>query len=229
MVLFIYTCADFNDPQAAWSYLVATLIFGLILSELILATKMRIQTSLLLAAAAHFSLSSCMVSSGRKGHGLIGYGITMYQPGCAFACRDTISSATLSCTPADEHMDMAGMESMSAKTSPECYATDDIFLETLAYCVSSHCKDVPVWELEKWWKMNVAGNKVPQPDPKWTFGETLARVTNKPTEILVGENPLNKTSLVTEEDWLANYNADTEFEALEGIHEKYGQVLDPKH
>ncbi|PMD59360.1 uncharacterized protein K444DRAFT_613336 [Hyaloscypha bicolor E] len=45
---------------------------------------------------------------------------------------------------------MAGMD-MGAEftTSPECYATDDSFLQTLAYCMSTHCSGVSEWKLEQ--------------------------------------------------------------------------------
>lgn len=46
---------------------------------------------------------------------------------------------------------------MEAETEPECYATDDVFLQSLAYCISTHCKGTQAWELERYWKMNVAG------------------------------------------------------------------------
>lgn len=46
---------------------------------------------------------------------------------------------------------------MEADTEPECYATDDAFLQSLAYCISTHCQGTPSWELERYWKMNVAG------------------------------------------------------------------------
>jgi hypothetical protein len=55
-------------------------------------------------------------------------------------------------------MDMPGMAmAMESETEPECFATDDAFLQSLAYCISTRCKNTPAWELERYWKMNVAG------------------------------------------------------------------------
>ncbi|KAF2493106.1 ferric reductase-like protein transmembrane component 4 [Lophium mytilinum] len=179
--------------------------------------------SFLVAICLHSLLVAAMVSNGRRGHGLIGYGITMYDPPCAFACRDTISGSPLNCST--EEMDMDGMDMGGASTEPECYATDDAFLQTLAWCISTHCQHVTAWKLEKFWRMNVAGHGAVQPDPKETYQQALAKVTKPPTEILVTGDPLNQTSLVTEDDWMANYNADSIFEIQEDTHERYGLVV----
>ncbi|MCJ1265028.1 hypothetical protein MMC22_004903 [Lobaria immixta] len=180
---------------------------------------------IIVSACLHGLLVSS--STGRPGHGLIGYGISMYHPLCAFACRDVLSSSILNCS---EPMDMSemGMDmgmDMGSDTSPECYATDSIFLETLAYCMSTHCQDVAVWALEKYWNMNVAGNQLHQPIPKATYQQTLANMTTEPTDTLVMGESLNKTMIVPYEDYEASYNAQGVFEEMEENHEKYGIVL----
>lgn len=92
---------------------------------------MKLHSFVALAAAAGHAMGA--------GQGLVGYGITMYKPSCVFACRDAISGATLNCsTTGSDGMDgMSGM-SMSGMvmTDTSCYATDDAFLHTLAWCVS---------------------------------------------------------------------------------------------
>ena len=176
-----------------------------------------------------YVLSACflvhMVSSmsaGRPGHGLIGYGISMYKPLCAFTCRDVLSSSMLNCSvPMDEaDMDM----DMDSATSPECYSTDDAFLETLAYCMSTHCPDIAVWELEKYWRTNVAGTQLNQPIPKANYQQTLANITTEPTNTLVIGEELNKTMIISHEDYEASYNAHGVFEKMEVTHETYGCV-----
>ena len=86
----------------------------------------------------------------------------MYKPPCAFSCRSIISGAMLNCSVMEGGEDsMAGMAGMDMgaefTTSPECYATDDSFLQTLAYCMSTHCSGVSEWKLEQYWVINVAG------------------------------------------------------------------------
>ncbi|KAF2812738.1 uncharacterized protein BDZ99DRAFT_569364 [Mytilinidion resinicola] len=177
----------------------------------------------LVAICLNSLLATAVVSNSRRGHRLISYGITMYKPTCAFACRDTISGSPLNCST--EEMEMGSMDMGGASTGPECYATDESFLQTLAWCISTHCQGVTVWKLERFWRMNVAGNGAVQPDPKETYQRALAKVTNPPTEILVTGDPLNKTSLVTEDDWIANYNVDSISEIQEDTHERYCLVV----
>lgn len=178
--------------------------------------------NIFLSACLHIHLVLSMTSGGRPGHGLIGYGISMYNPLCAFTCRDVLSTSQLSCS---EHMHGSEVEmDMDSATSPECYATDDTFLETLAYCMSTHCPDLAVWDLERYWSMNVAGTKLIQPLPKASYQRTLADIRTKPTTTLVIGEELNKTMIVSHEDYQASYNAHGVFEKMEINHEKYGCV-----
>lgn len=147
----------------------------------------------------------------------------MYKPLCAHACRDVLSTSMLNCS---NHVHMAGSMGMDmgSDTSPECYATDDAFLQTLAYCISTHCQGVAVWSLERYWNMNVAGTSPGQPLPKATYQQTLTNITMKPTETLVVGEDLNKTMIVSDEDYKASYNAHGAFEKMERNHETYGFV-----
>lgn len=174
---------------------------------------------LLLPAATCMDMS---LNNKRNNHGLIGYGINMYKPNCAFSCRAAISSCTLNCSTMMEMdgMDMS-MDEMMMETSTECYATDDAFLQTMAYCISQKCGAVQQWELEKYWKDNLPGSGAVQPAPKWTYQEALSKISSPPNQTVVGGDPLNKTMLVSEDDWLANWNAQGSFEEAEGKHEKY--------
>ncbi|KAF4624025.1 hypothetical protein G7Y89_g14150 [Cudoniella acicularis] len=181
----------------------------------------------------HIFSAQCMVSTGRYGHGFIGYGINMYDPNCAYSCRAVISDSALNCST---YADMSGMtamnatemaaEGMTASTSAECYATDDIFLQTLAYCLYIRCDDtVSIPGRESWWYANVAGRASDQPGPKWSYQESLAKVTSPPTETLVNGDPLNTTSMIYDSDYIQNWNAQQVFEKQEIIHERYGSVL----
>ncbi|KAL8953431.1 MAG: hypothetical protein Q9222_000705 [Ikaeria aurantiellina] len=166
-----------------------------------------------------------MTSTGRPGHGLIRYGISMYQPLCASTCRDVLSTSKLDCS----EMDMSGMDmdmdmGMGSETSPECHATDNAFLATLAYCISTRCQDVPLWNLERYWTMNVAGTSVDQPLPKATYQETLANMTTRPKDTLAVGGDLNRTMLVPDEDYRTSYRTHGVFERVETNHATYGQV-----
>ncbi|PSN74311.1 hypothetical protein BS50DRAFT_539489 [Corynespora cassiicola Philippines] len=165
-------------------------------------------------------------SQGRTRHGLVGYPIKMYDPPCAYGCRDTVSGYMLECEDAgmggghSHHSDME-MEA----PSPQCYATNDFFLQTLAWCISTHCKDVAVADLEDYWVTDVVGRAANQPIPKYSYQQALARVMEPPTTVADPEQVLNFTSLVDEESYLANYNGDWVFDIVEATSQRYGLVL----
>lgn len=166
-----------------------------------------------------------MVSNGRDGHGLIGYGISMYNPLCAYTCRSVLSTSMLNCSHS-MHMS-EGMEmEMGGETSPECYATDNVFLQTLAYCMSTHCQHVDIWELEKYWQLNVAGTQPDQPLPKLTYQQALRTIATKPTDTLILGQDLNSTMSISDQDYRESFNAQSVFEGMERNHETYGCVFD---
>lgn len=180
---------------------------------------MKVLLSLLLALAAPSA------GEDRPGHGLIGYGITMYDPACAYACQSSIPT-TLDClgSSSDEDMsDMSDMDMDMDTPSPECLATYPPYLRSLAWCIHSHCPaDTEVYRLERWWVMNVAGTQTVQPEPNVTYQEALRQVNTAPTEVLGDGDMLNRTVKVNEETYLANYNIDVVFPVVEKNHETYG-------
>ncbi|KAF2722250.1 ferric reductase like transmembrane component [Polychaeton citri CBS 116435] len=158
--------------------------------------------------------------NGRPRHGLIGYGIKMYHPICPYSCRAVLSSSTLNCSHA---MIMDG--DLGIDTSVDCYATDDAFLKSMAWCINDRCPTLEAWEVEKYWYNNLPGGERHQPEPKWTYQETLSQIATSPTETLVYGDPLNVTALVSDEDYDMQYRAMTAFERSEVSHETYGIVL----
>jgi hypothetical protein len=179
-----------------------------------------------------FLAVQAMTSSGQDGHGLIGYGIQMYFPVCATACRDILSGSQLNCSEAMGADDMGGMDMGGGgdyMTSPDCYATDDSFLQSVAWCIRQRCyvdpecpDDLPVWQVERWWLDSIPGRLKVQPEPKETYQQALAKVTTPPTKALVAGEPLNQTMLVSDDDYWPDRNADTIFEVAEVTHERYG-------
>ncbi|PVH86441.1 hypothetical protein DL98DRAFT_481154 [Cadophora sp. DSE1049] len=72
------------------------------------------------------------------GVGLIGWGKTLYNPTCTFACRYAIRSQLLTCTPT-ESTETFGTAHHSVKTPPSCYVTDPVFMKTVALCIDTYC------------------------------------------------------------------------------------------
>lgn len=72
------------------------------------------------------------------GTGLIGWGKTMYDPTCTFACRNVIRKQQLECTPVDTTANH-GTSHNPVATPPECFVEDPVFLKTMALCIDTYC------------------------------------------------------------------------------------------
>ncbi|KAF2000908.1 ferric reductase transmembrane component 4 [Amniculicola lignicola CBS 123094] len=149
----------------------------------------------------------------------------MYLPNCAFACRSTFSSAVLTCT--DHDHEGGGHSHGAGPTSPECYASDEPWLTTLAYCIKSTCADynVPAWQLEKYWADKCTNDQAVQ--PKWTYQQTVEELAKvpAPTKELGEEEMLNFTALYNAETWEGYRGTLSHFENAETRHSRYGIIL----
>lgn len=168
-----------------------------------------------------FLIALALQASAETKHGTIGFGITMYRPWCCTACSDVLSSLYLNCTTFDDmshsHHGMVkrmDMEEPMGMTSPECYSTDRVWLETFSYCIKSHCdaEGVDALEQEQCWQKKAAGGlEVAALD--------AALPNTAPTKELAEDAEwLNSTMLVNAAKWQADRNTIQEFEQVEGYH-----------
>jgi hypothetical protein len=174
----------------------------------------------------------------RTRHGLIGYGIMLYQPACAHACDNSIS-APLNCSIGrtndqttiskkllmrdDDLQTTSGDEwTVSATPSPECKSTNQNYLETLAYCIKQFCPDKTPMELERFWSDDGPGKAV---DSLPAYGEMLASIDRVPDRQVNNSMLLNYTGRVSEYQWKLNYQALRTFTLLEITHQQYGLVV----
>ena len=176
-------------------------------------SRFKLILSLLVSLDAHQLCSA-------SGHGLVGYGFTLYKPLCAWTCREVFSSSPLNCS---EPMDMEDADA-ELETLPECYATDDAFLQSLAYCLSTHCQNVAIWDLEEYWSKYVADYEPNQAIPKATYQQVSQNITTEPTDTLVLGEALNKTMMASDEDYEAAQNGLGNFEKMETNHATHGCV-----
>lgn len=110
--------------------------------------------------------------------------------------------------------------------TPLCKTENDFYLQTLALCMHTRCPDVGVADLELFWVMNVAGRLMEQPVPKQSYSVSLAAATSaNASRELHNSAVLDYAAVVTDKQWIPNYNADTNFEWVEVNHSKYGLVL----
>ncbi|WVQ62150.1 uncharacterized protein L199_000288 [Kwoniella botswanensis] len=213
------------------------------------ASRTLLTSSLLLAPIVR-----CVTpdSTGRQGHGLIGYGINMYDPICCSACKDItptylywdpdqvmdemggMSMVVLNSRQMDDDMDM----NMSNDTwttdgkvatdmaTPECIATNTPFLQTAAYCMKTHCdSSVTIAAIEQWWWMNIVGTMPDQPDPSMTYQETLSSLSTDPNATLAEDEPLSKGVLVDEDSYIAMSYSLVNFQLAETRHAKYSIII----
>src|SRR5690606_37382320 len=83
-------------------------------------------------------LALCASSVQADGIGLIGWGKTMYNPTCTFACRNVVRKQQLECTPV-ESTENHGTSHNPVVTPPECFVKDPAFLKTMALCIDTYC------------------------------------------------------------------------------------------
>jgi len=121
-----------------------------------------------------FLLNSKVLADGT---GLIGWGKTMYDPPCAFACRAVIKACRLLCTPAPGGKNY-GTAHSPIVTPPECFTTDNAFLRTMALCIDTYCPAngaPPMSKIDDYWASHLAVTTVGnyQWKPSFTFNEAL--------------------------------------------------------
>lgn len=155
-------------------------------------------------------------------HGTVGLGLEMYAPvTCAYACRATMGSWMLDCTTSTSTpTDHSGMDMpmnkrdmmYMAPPTPACYATNEPFLTSLAWCIYTHCPaDTPISELERYWEENVPGRMENQPKPKYSYQHALGMIEGDPQTVHNSSLMLNQTELVSGHMYHMNMGA------LEGI------------
>lgn len=156
----------------------------------------------------------------------VGYGIPMYNPTCAYACRAIFASAMLSCST-DEHSTGAHNHG-TGPTPPDCRAKSEPWLTTLAHCLHSTCTDVEAWVLEKYWADRNTGD--PTVQPKWTYAQAVMELEKNgmPTKKLDPEEEmplLNFTADFDRERWEVEKGSLWAFANAETVHSRYGIIL----
>ena len=141
----------------------------------------------------------------------------MHDPPCAFACRSSISNPLECSMSAGNGTDILMTEE---NPDPECYATNDAFLQTLAYCMMSHCHAELNSTLQRYWEMNVAGSEENQPLPKVTYEGALASIEVTPSVSVNSSTVLTSASLVDEDLYKMQWRTLTNFERVETTHNR---------
>lgn len=111
------------------------------------------------------------------GTGLIGWGKTLYNPTCSFACRVVIGKQQLRCTPV-ESTGNYGTNHNPVATFPGCFVEDLAFLKTVALCIDTYCPlsdDPPATLIDDYWASHLGTGTLgnPQYVPVMSYDEAL--------------------------------------------------------
>ncbi|KAL0933681.1 ferric-chelate reductase [Colletotrichum truncatum] len=103
--------------------------------------------------ASGLAIALYTIGAQADGTGLIGWGKTLYDPTCTFACRNVLRKQTLACTPSSSSTNH-GTAHNPVSTPPDCFVKDHAFLLTMALCIDTYCPlsdKPPMAKLEDYW------------------------------------------------------------------------------
>lgn len=120
-------------------------------------------------------------------NGLTGLPAQSYDPLCAMACVRSLDTLSLSCSTGGGSVGMVAFT-----TSTECWAANDQYLISLAYCMRIQCARFGVLnsKLESFWELQATGQSnagVRIIPAKWSFSEALEQLSSPP-EITLASN-----------------------------------------
>lgn len=129
----------------------------------------------------------------------------IYKPRCAHSCLEAVEVSTLECT-----------SNLTHTTSPSCFATDNSYLQTLAYCVTQRCHEKTDL-LEHFWANYVVGWQVTSPVPKYDY-ETAVHLAGVPTDVVPSGKMLDKVYVVSQSDYDTAYTSLGDWNDAEDYH-----------
>ena len=135
---------------------------------------------------------------------LVGITNEPYDPVCAFACGNSLSSFMLQCSTVTDVM-VGHSHGNAGMTSAECRANDTAYLTSLAWCMNIKCApyNVSTWLLQKYWEEQSTMDHTVL--PKWDYTTALHLVSNPPTATLNMDDTLNITVLAEQATWDTQY------------------------
>lgn len=121
-----------------------------------------------------------------------------------------------------EGMKVKRMSHGGDKPSPECYANNKPYLQTLALCIDQRCSaDVPISTRDRFFEMSIGGRLKQPPMPVYSYMEALLSIEHTPTNSTPSDEMLMQVSLVEDEDYISNFNGNHGFELAESTHSLY--------
>ncbi|KAF1994330.1 hypothetical protein P154DRAFT_527126 [Amniculicola lignicola CBS 123094] len=153
--------------------------------------------------------------------GLIGFGISMYEPACAFACQTILQTSKLNCSTPPVADRWHGGSGLGFDTPDECFASDDAFQLSLAWCLHQHC-DSPRWMIERFWATDVSATG---PALEIDLTEAIQRCGGDLKKTLRPGSPLDQPSSIAKDDWKPTATSLEDFAYVEAQGSKYALLL----
>ena len=155
-------------------------------------------------------------------------GFTFYNPYCGHGCFRSFSPYMLECSTAISPGGHTTADA-AAQDLALCRASDFPYLSSIAWCISIFCpKDVLPSTIEHFWETQITGDASVL--PKWSYGETLAKVTQPPTEVAMGDDlVLNRTMLTTYHTWKITQDTLIYFFGETKRESYFGYAIHPTH
>lgn len=192
-----------------------------------------VRMSSLLLLTACLNCLCCVAAHGapsrNTGTGLVGFGISMWQPSCAYACQRLLALSPLECSTEGRRRDVAlrarhGGHEDNFNTSPDCYSNNHAFLVSLAWCMHQKCSDADhhaeLWRLEKFW----ATDAVPESHrpPNYTYAQALQLADGGLKPLISKGDHLDEPSSLSQADYEAVQSWIEDYSRIEEQHARYG-------
>ena len=151
-------------------------------------------------------ISASLLSSG---HGVSGLGLSLFKPSCCYSCLNSLWALDLPCSQTNPNLTFA-------VNSPQCHASNKIYLESLAWCMKLECIGEGVSDAEVgsvWNRIAGDGAKV---------GEWQSYLAQQPSSTLAsGAVNLTQPSLVNREVYEHSRDTILDYSSQEKYHEIY--------
>ncbi|KAF2434880.1 hypothetical protein EJ08DRAFT_685771 [Tothia fuscella] len=134
----------------------------------------------------------------------------IYIPRCAHACKAAIADSPLECT--------------KKITSPQCFAINEPYLQTLAFCIASHCNNETDAARDRFWNQYLVGWKSTTPRPIYGYQNALEKA-GVPLLIMKDGQRLEQVSRVSDEDYHRAYSSLADWNESEMYHTRFALTI----
>ncbi|KAL6885680.1 ferric-chelate reductase [Trichoderma evansii] len=164
------------------------------------------------------------------GSGLIGLGLKLYEPHCAFACLYCIKPLLNCTTVGNSNNSSTGSRwILTQNPTTKCKQQNKFYMQTVAWCIKTRCEQEAQHRLEMFWELNILipSHRTAEESTTTRSGlnRTLSAVKETPTGIFEEQVLLNYTAIVPDDVYFGEYQRILHVAANETTHEIYALIL----